>query len=190
MKLVSKIYECSLITFNIISADECKNWNERGLLELITKLYELNKEYQFILLGGDESVHINIPNLINLSGITTIKEAAMLVSQSEIFIGVDSMLAHFTAIQNTQSIFLFSATSPYYCGPLNNNCVYITKAITYEQILKCCKYILQDKLKTTFFLANNINESLIKEQLIEMPSHAHLEWKLSMKKKTNYYSKN
>ncbi len=164
------------IIFNIYSADKIKNWDIAELHKLIHYMSAFSNEYEFILLGDEQSRKINIKNLINLSGKTTIKEAAMMVSQADLFIGVDSMLAHFTSINNTKSIFLFSPTTPYYSGPINDSCVYLIKpemnSILSDDVFKCVRMVLNNKINGRFELLEKGKDSLIENNFKLMDSHA------------------
>ena len=57
---------------------------------------------------------------------------------------------HFRYTKNTKSIFLFAQTSPYYCGPINDNCVYITNSymnmIKPRNVFNCLVEMLKHKL--------------------------------------------
>jgi lipopolysaccharide heptosyltransferase II len=87
-----------------------------GLIKRITE--ELDAAV--ILLGDSRDKELNekirigldLPNIMNIAGKTSLSEAAHIISYSHLFIGNDSALLHLAAALETPSIGIFGPTSP------------------------------------------------------------------------------
>lgn len=100
-----------------------------------SKIFEkLNTKAENIVITGGrdqaEQEHINkillhLPDndkkIINLAGKLSLEESALVISQSDLFLGVDTAAMHFASGFNKDIICLFGPTDPFQWGPRNQN---------------------------------------------------------------------
>jgi len=116
------------VVFHYAAQDDFKSWNPDEMKKLIQKMHACYPSLQYVLIGGKESESVAGPNLVNVSGKTTILQSAAIISKAECFIGVDSLPAHLTTHQQTPAIILFGGTLQRFCGPQNDNARAIEKS--------------------------------------------------------------
>ena len=85
------------IVISPTASDLTKTW---GLNNYYNLIKELSKNYAVFIVGGINEVHLlnysllNIKNVFNLTGKTTITQTAKILSNSSLFIGNDSGITH------------------------------------------------------------------------------------------------
>jgi heptosyltransferase-1 len=96
-----------------------KHWFAERWIELAARLETLFG-WRVILLGGPGDVaearrieQALGPRLVNQVGVTSLTQAAALISQSKLLIGVDTGLTHMGIACNRPTIALFGSTCPY-----------------------------------------------------------------------------
>ena len=96
-----------------------KHWIEERWRELADRIID-KLELTVVLLGGpdDEDTGGRIakpvhPRILNMTGKTTIQQAAALIKGSSLLIGVDTGLTHMGFALDVPTIALFGATAPY-----------------------------------------------------------------------------
>lgn len=100
-----------------------KRW-PRGRFASVAKA--LAREYgaRVIVLGGMEDAGLNgrydlgNASVVDLTGLTTLDEAAALISRCGLFISNDSGLMHVAAAVGTPVVAIFGSTSPTWTGPI------------------------------------------------------------------------
>jgi ADP-heptose:LPS heptosyltransferase len=95
------------IAINIESKDIKRCWPKKKYSKLIQEL--LIKGYDIYLLGTDKNYNKEIIKkysgfIQNLVGKTTIRETALIIKNSDLYIGNDSGLSHIAATVNTNSL--------------------------------------------------------------------------------------
>jgi ADP-heptose:LPS heptosyltransferase len=80
-----------------------RQWDDNSFQELI-KYYE-NKGYTILILGAKKDEYVGAG--LNLVGLTTVRESAVIINNSALYIGVDGGLAHLAAAVQTKAIVLF-----------------------------------------------------------------------------------
>jgi heptosyltransferase-2 len=126
---------------------------------------------QGILLGGkadgeiaEEVRKLARPNLINLAGKTTLREAIYLISQCRLFLSNDSGLMHIAGALNIPTIALFGSTNPVTTAPVGNKSIIVRREISCSPCLKetcptdfrCMKQIsVEDVFAAAQSLLNN-----------------------------------
>lgn len=95
-----------------------KHWFEDSWRALISRL-QASTGLVPVILGGPADVEAaqriaaGAPGIVNLAGQTRLPEAAALVSQAGLLIGVDTGLTHMGAAFATPTVALFGSTCPY-----------------------------------------------------------------------------
>jgi heptosyltransferase-2 len=119
-----------------------KRWFPDRFAEVASKLTE-NFSLQGILLGGkadgeiaEEVQRLAHPNLINLAGKTTLREAIYLISQCRLFLSNDSGLMHIAGALNIPTIALFGSTNPVTTAPVGNKSIIVRREISCSPCLK------------------------------------------------------
>lgn len=104
-----------------------KDWSPERYKFLGQRLY---REYgaKCVLLGTTKDnqiarmiAHTQPEAFVNLTGKTSLDEAMGILSQSNLFIGNDSGLAHLAAAVGTSTIVIFGSTSPKFTTPLGDD---------------------------------------------------------------------
>ncbi len=145
-----------------------KHWFNEKWSGLVGKIFSI---YQFplVILGGngdleasDSLMQTIKDKAVNLVGQTTLRQAASVISQAKLLIGVDTGLTHFGIAVNTSTIALFGSTCPYLetgrsntrviynalpCSPCRrkptcNNEYTCMQNITVEQVFKASQELL------------------------------------------------
>ncbi|MCX7956885.1 MAG: glycosyltransferase [Endomicrobia bacterium] len=118
-----------------------KNWDDKKWVELSNLIY---KEYGFytILVGGkDEGKDIFSKYIFNVAGKFSIKETAALISESVLFVGLDSGPMHLASAMNVPVVALFGNTHPKVGEPRADNyiCIHSKAACEIPCGLKFCE---------------------------------------------------
>jgi ADP-heptose:LPS heptosyltransferase len=116
------------------SYPEEKTWPLRNYIKLSGHI--LDHYNAKIILLGSKSEHVlshqfttqlDHQRLINLTGATTLSQAAALIKKSNLFIGNDSSLVHIANALRVPSICIFGSTSPQQVLSPDHNCIFVTK---------------------------------------------------------------
>jgi len=148
-----------------------KHWIEERWRELANQIID-RFELTVVLLGGpdDEEAGGRIampvhPRILNMAGKTTIQQAAALIKDSSLLIGVDTGLTHMGFALDVPTISLFGATAPYLntegtsgtvlyhpmdCSPCRRNptcegdytCM---KAISTDEVVRTARSLLESR---------------------------------------------
>jgi len=94
-------------------------WPTQRYADLIKRIID-ELDAAVILLGdfGDKELNekirigLDLPNIVDIAGKTSLSDAAHIISNSHLFIGNDSSLLHLAAALETPSIGIFGPTSP------------------------------------------------------------------------------
>ncbi len=151
------------------SAHPYKTWPKRYFAKLMDKLYEKH-EAQFVFTGAkiDKDIYEEILNwcenkkkltVLNLCGLTTIRECYALYKGLDLAICVDSGNAHIAAAANIPTYVLFGPTRPERWLPVGGKVF----PIRLNQLLPCqpcdvkvhCEHLSCMKLLTPEFVFNN-----------------------------------
>jgi len=87
-----------------------RQWSRASWISLI-QYYQDTYQVQVLVLGKDE---IPLPVGVDLIGKTTLREAVVILSQSRLFVGVDSGLVHLAVALVTPTVGLFGPLNPRY----------------------------------------------------------------------------
>ena len=106
------------ITFHMVT-HPAKTWAVDNFIELAKHLLSTNTDSKLVLLGGRDNVNaakavcsaLSSSRLIDLTSKLSLRQTAAVISQADLFIGVDSSLAHMAAAFQIPSVVLFGATS-------------------------------------------------------------------------------
>jgi heptosyltransferase-2 len=119
-----------------------KRWFPDRFAEVANKLDE-SFSMQGILLGGkadgeiaEEVQKLARPNLINLAGKTTLREAIYLISQCRLFLSNDSGLMHIAGALNIPTVAIFGSTNPVTTAPVGNKSIIVRREISCSPCLK------------------------------------------------------
>lgn len=119
-----------------------KRWFPDRFAEVANKLDE-SFSLQGILLGGkadgeiaEEVQKLARPNLINLAGKTTLREAIYLISQCRLFLSNDSGLMHIAGALNIPAVAIFGSTNPVTTAPVGNKSIIVRREISCSPCLK------------------------------------------------------
>jgi len=114
-------YLGTFATINPCGSTAYKRWQKEKYVELITRL---NNDHglSVVLLGGNDeadlcgsivdTARISSCKVTSFAGRLSLKDSAAVMAKSQIFIGVDSGLAHLSVALNVPSVTLFSSTNP------------------------------------------------------------------------------
>jgi len=98
---------------------------------------------QVILFGGKddretaEQVRVHAQSdMINLAGLTSLKEAVYLISQCKLFVSNDSGLMHVAGALNIPTIAVFGSTNPVTTSPAGEKTVLVRKDVSCSPCLK------------------------------------------------------
>lgn len=105
-----------------------KHWFEDAWQALAPRLIEATGLTPVILGGpadGDAAARIAAadPRIVNLAGQTRLPEAAAVIAQAALLVGVDTGLTHMGTAVNTPTVALFGSTCPYRDTGRSNGCV-------------------------------------------------------------------
>ncbi len=120
--------EKKYITLGPKSVAPSRTWEIGNFVELIDRL-----DCQVVLIGSKsefeagEKIVESGKSVLNLCGKTNIEMAGAIISQSELYIGNDSGLAHLSAAVKTPLIVLFGAGKPWETSPISNELNLIIK---------------------------------------------------------------
>lgn len=108
-----------------------KHWFEDSWRTLISRLQESTGLVP-VILGGPADVEAaqriaaGYPDIVNLAGQTRLPEAAAVISQAGLLIGVDTGLTHMGAAFDTPTVALFGSTCPYLeTGRANSHVIWL-----------------------------------------------------------------
>ncbi len=107
--------------------EKYRRWGVGNYRELSKRL--IDKEYVLLFFGNKDDKHViskvtkglKKKAYFDMSGKTSIKEAAALIKKCDLFIAHDSGPMHIAAAMNTPIIALFGPTSPRRAGPMTKN---------------------------------------------------------------------
>jgi lipopolysaccharide heptosyltransferase II len=98
-----------------------KRWPVEGFIQLIRCI---PTQFKIILLGGKSDIEISdeiegqLPDrVINLTGKTTLIQAAEIIHRTRVFVGIDSALLHVASAVGVPTVSLFGPTNPEYFAP-------------------------------------------------------------------------
>jgi len=104
-----------IIALHIGAGLPYKVWPTENFAKLIKKINEINGNYEFALLGGGSDrnyaqkiLEVGFSNVKDLTGKLSIRETYYFISKTKIFIGNDSVLAHFAGALNIPTIELMN----------------------------------------------------------------------------------
>ena len=91
------------IVVNIESKDHSRCWPVENYLDVLNAI---RSDYQIVLLGTSKKYNESLVNnlnkqVINLVGMTTIRETAMIIRDADLYLGNDSGLSHIAAAVGT-----------------------------------------------------------------------------------------
>ena len=142
------------------STHESKRWNN-GYWQQIALRVRGRYHLRTILLGDkqDSSIATEISRscgAVDLTGKTTLPEAAEIIKGAELLIGVDTGLTHMAHAVDTPTLALFGPTFPYaYAGQDNSNIIYQDRfcspcnlSPTCKKQYQCMQEITPDKVLT------------------------------------------
>jgi len=124
-----------------------KRWTKTGYVEIISRL---SNNHNILILGSKEDVEVSNAikkdmscPVIDLTGKTTLCQAAALLQRCRLFVGSDSSLLHIAAAMSTPTVSIFGPTNPEFFAPKGEkNIVIKSKAdcspcFTYGKSPKC-----------------------------------------------------
>ena len=151
---------------------ESKKWNDSYWQQIILRIrgrYRLRS----IILGGENELELGdsisaASGAINLSGKTSLLEAAEIIRGAQFVVGVDTGLTHMAHAADVPTLSLFGPTFPYayadseasqvihtnrYCSPCNytptcNNQYHCMQEISPDRVLTEIKPIMQEMIAT------------------------------------------
>lgn len=140
-----------------------KRWTKKGYVEIISRL---SNKHNILILGSKEDVEvsnaikkdISCP-VIDLTGKTTLCQAAALLQRCKLFVGNDSSLLHIAAAMSTPTVSFFGPTNPEFFAPKGNiHIVVKSKAdcspcFTYGKSPKCEDNICMKSIKAEHVLS-------------------------------------
>ena len=106
------------VVFCPFSTREQKNWTLRHWQQL-AKLVNQQRDYDCVILGAPADTEFaqtmlgEHHNLFDLTGKTSLRQAAALIKQATALVGVDTGLTHIGVVSNIPTIALFGSTCPY-----------------------------------------------------------------------------
>lgn len=120
---------------------ESRRWDEKNYIKIVKRLH---KKFTFILLGGPgDDVKLNkfISNelkknnieIIDLSGIFSLKESIFFMSKLDYLITADSGPMHFALMMRTPTLGLFGPVNPIHRLPMTRN---LSSALWYQDYKK------------------------------------------------------
>ena len=119
-----------------------KRWFPERFAE-VADMMDKNFSVQGIILGGkadgktaQEVQKLARTELINLAGMTNLREAIYLISQCRLFISNDSGLMHIAGALNIPTIAIFGSTNPITTAPMGNKSVIVRKKVSCSPCLK------------------------------------------------------
>jgi lipopolysaccharide heptosyltransferase II len=140
-----------------------KRWPVEGYAEIISHLI---KKHNVLLLGSKEDITISnaakesIPfPVIDLTGKTTLRQAASLLQRCSLFVGNDSSLLHIAAAVGTPTISIFGPTNPEFFAPKGEKHITIksdahcSPCFTYGKLPKCEDHICMKSIKADVVLS-------------------------------------
>lgn len=118
-----------------------KNWDDKKWVELSNLLYEKYKMYTVLIGGKNEGRHIESKYIYNLAGKLSIKETAALISESLLFVGLDSGPMHLACALEVPVVALYGNTHPKVSEPRTKNyiCIHSKESCEVPCGLKFCK---------------------------------------------------
>jgi heptosyltransferase-2 len=127
------------VTIAFRAVAESRRWGTDNYIEL-SKIIIAQLNHKIVLIGtendrnvGDEIVEsAGASSVVNLSGKTSLRELASVISQSNLFIGNDSGPAHLAAAVSVPIVVLSGADDPLSTSPLSNE-----KSLIYLKDLEC-----------------------------------------------------
>ena len=142
------------------------HWNE--LVELLIKKYQI----KCIVLGGElntyqeKLIEILEDKVINLTGQTSLIEAAGIINLSRFVVGVDTGLTHMSISLNKATIALFGNTCPY-LDPINQN----SKVMWVNKSCSPCKLLPENN--EVYTCLNGIHPELIIKEIEKIDKSKH-----------------
>ena len=133
------------ICMNIESKDLNRCWDRKNFIELIKSLC---KNYQIVLLGTNQDYNKSITDkfkkeIVNLVGKTSIRETAVIIKESELYIGNDSGLSHVSAAVNTNLINIMLGSKVDILNDEKKSKVVKLKKPNVKRVLKTTKMFLE-----------------------------------------------
>ena len=146
----------TLVGMNIYSEEITKNWDLNNFVSL---MQGIKKEFNcaIFLFGDDQNESVKflksktaVPFL--LIDNASIPEKAAIISLSDIFITVDSVLMHIAGTTSTAQISLFGNSNPFNFAPCGKNKIFLRKSdlideISADDVLDVCKVLLNNGSK-------------------------------------------
>lgn len=131
----------SFVTIHTNGGWKLKNWEDKKWEELSKLLYEKYKLYTVLIGGQNEGKKIKSKYIYNLAGALSIKETAALMSESLIFIGLDSGPMHLACALGLPVVALYGNTHPKVSEPRTTSyiCIHSKESCEIPCGLKFCK---------------------------------------------------
>jgi heptosyltransferase II len=133
-----------------------RDWPVKNFQNLINALEKTGK---LVVLLGTNNKGVSGKNVRDLTGKTTIKEAAAIMEVCDAFVTSDTGLMHIASAIKTPTVSIFGPTDPRRKAPLNGNSVYLWKGST------CDKCELYGKYCDNHPSANEITVENVEEKL-------------------------
>lgn len=112
-----------------------KCWPSQNFVRLVERLATL-PNMRFLLFGAPSEVEraeevsaAASQPVINMAGLTTIRQAARLIRECALFIGNDSGLLHATAMMDIPAIGIFGPTNPMHHGPAGESLTAVYRGV-------------------------------------------------------------
>jgi len=123
------LFSKKFVVIHPVSRWMFKCWDDKNMARVIDYI-KLNKAVEVVITSsGNENEKQRVKKIIsltkskpiNLSGLLTIEELAILLSKAQLFFGIDSAPMHIAAACKVPIVGLFGASYPLIWGPLYNN---------------------------------------------------------------------
>lgn len=112
-----------------------KCWSKEKFIQLIEKLIKQFKA-KIVLVGGyseryisKEIITIFKTNVVDFTGLLSLKQSAALIEKCNLFIGNDSALIHISVAVDTPIVAIFGPTDPCLYGPYGSKHIVIRKQL-------------------------------------------------------------
>ncbi len=124
---------------------QTKRWSYKNYAILSQNIINKTK-LRCIILGGSEDNEIARkistiqPNILNLTGKTTIKDLFSVMAYSKFTVSNDSGLMHISYITGTKTYAIFGSTSPLWTEPIQNGTIFYSHRDCSPCFKRKCKY--------------------------------------------------
>lgn len=130
-------YDFVAIAFQAVA--ESRRWGKENYIELIKRIIS-DLQLKVVLIGTEEDKKVGeeiaascgTKEVKNMAGVTSLREAAGVISLAKLFVGNDSGPAHLAAAVGVPVVVLSGADDPNSTSPIANN-----KILIYKEELEC-----------------------------------------------------